>query len=325
MITNSTPKTIAQVLPNSRGASTVASTSDRGVVTQNTVADRFETSSPKPTRWDDWDSVGEKFRGFEKLSSKQQNAILRGDTVCVPVSITDRLLWGSVFRYVPDVKPEELSKIFEDYDGQSRFVPGMTETRTLAKEGDLALVYHRINPITFVDDESQELLPAWIYAALTYSYKLDEELRKFNTPKGKGYSIRWAIPQEKSEPRARENGEIRFTPMKSGTLITYNNATEPFGYDLLSSVLPASVFNSCYNSLGELAQDYYCRTVDNLVVLRNQLADRAAGKANSVVPKTWPKRVFLLAKKVLQSKPVAIALLATLAYRRYWLQFPFSR
>lgn len=223
-------------------------------------------------RWRDWQSVGQNFRRFHQLSESSQTTILRGDTLCGPIIISDRLLWGSVYRYVPNVEPKALCDIFADYDGQSRFVPGMTVTKTIKRNKSLSLVDHCINPITFIDDAAQTTWPKWLYGLLTYSYKLDEEVRTIQTEHGTGYAIRWSIPQEKWKPQARENGEIMFTPLNAGTLITYNNATEPYGYDLVKSILPTSTFDSTYRSLGDLAKDYYRRTVDNLVKLNATLS-----------------------------------------------------
>ena len=99
--------------------------------------------------WRDWHTVGSDFRRFEGLSKLEQDAIMRGDTVASEVMINDDMLWGSVFRYEPSMKPEALAAIFHDYDGQYRFVPGMPETRVVNRTGKLHRVFHRINPITF--------------------------------------------------------------------------------------------------------------------------------------------------------------------------------
>ena len=52
-----------------------------------------------------------------------------------------------------------------------------------------------------------------------------EEVFSTPTDAGPGYAIRWTIPLETQVMGARENGEIMFTKMGEGTLMSYNNAT----------------------------------------------------------------------------------------------------
>ena len=107
---------------------------------------------------------------------------------------------------------------------------------------------------------------------MTYSYQLDEEVFVIPGEPGPGYSIRWTIPLETQVLGARENGEIRFTPMGTGTLITYNNATEPFGYNHLKALLPSQFLRRIYHGLGGIASDYYQRTVNGFLKVANELS-----------------------------------------------------
>ena len=59
--------------------------------------------------WRDWHTVGSDFRRFEGLSQSERDAIMRGETVASEVMINDDMLWGSVFRYEPSMKPEALA------------------------------------------------------------------------------------------------------------------------------------------------------------------------------------------------------------------------
>ena len=225
--------------------------------------------------WRDWHTVGSDFRRFDGLSKLEQDAIMRGDTVASEVMINDDMLWGSVFRYEPSMKPEALAAIFHDYDGQYRFVPGMPETRVVNRTGKLHRVFHRINPITFFSHGAQTSWPAWLYNALCYSYQLDEEVFSTPTAEGPGYAIRWTIPLETQVLGARENGEIMFTRMGEGTLMSYNNATEPFGYKALQSIFPQSILSKLYISLGNVACDYYKRTVEGFLATAQSMTTEA--------------------------------------------------
>ncbi len=229
--------------------------------------------------WDDWQVVGRSFRRFDDLEEDRRAEVRRGTTHATPVTIRDDLLWGSVFRFVRDVAPVALAAVFHDYDGQVRFVPGMTETRVVGWAGKCARVYHRINPLTFVAPAAQRRWPAAIYGALTYAYFLDEEVFPVAAEEGEGYAIRWTIPVDTQVLGARENGEIQFTPFSGGTLVTYNNATEPFGYRALRAWLPDRFVERGYGALGELARDYYRRTVDGFVESASVLAAAEVGMA----------------------------------------------
>lgn len=211
--------------------------------------------------WRDWHIVGADFRSFERLSEEDQQALWRGETVTSGVVVNDDMLWGSVFRYVPTMSPAALASVFHDYDGQYRYVPGMPETRVVEQTGKLHRVFHRISAVTFVYDRAQQTWPAWLYNAFSYTYELDEEVFRSDTSEGPGYAIRWTIPLETQILGGRENGEIRFTHMGDGTLVSYNNATEPFGYKTLKSWLPGRVVDGLCRYMGALANDYYERTV----------------------------------------------------------------
>ena len=71
---------------------------------------------------------------------------------------------------------------------------------------------------------------------------------------------------------ARENGEIMFTKMGSGTLMSYNNATEPFGYKNLKKLLPSSALTKLYLWMGTIASDYYKRTVEGFLDVSKSLS-----------------------------------------------------
>ena len=222
--------------------------------------------------WKDWHTVGDDFRRFERLSKSDQEAILRGETVASEVVINDDLLWGSVFRYEPSMSPEELAAIFHNYNGQYRYVPGMPVTEVVHQKGKLHRVFHRINPVTFFSHGAQTSWPAWLYNAMCYSYQLDEEVFSTPTDDGPGYAIRWTIPLETQVMGARENGEIMFTKMGSGTLMSYNNATEPFGYKNLKKLLPSSALTKLYLWMGTIASDYYKRTVEGFLDVSKSLS-----------------------------------------------------
>jgi hypothetical protein len=224
-----------------------------------------------PPVWRDWHTVGCEFRRFEGLSQLDQEAVMRGETIASKVVINDDMLWGSIFRYEASMSPEALASIFHDYDGQYRFVPGMPETRVLHRTGKLHRVFHRINPITFFSHGAQTSWPSWLYKALCYSYQLDEEVFSTPTADGPGYAIRWTIPLETQVLGARENGEIMFTQMGVGTLISYNNATEPFGYNVLKAILPKGLLHRLYISLGNTACDYYKRTVEGFLDIAQEM------------------------------------------------------
>ena len=222
--------------------------------------------------WRDWHTVGDDFRRFENLSSADQDAIRGGETVASKVIINDDLLWGSVFRYEPSMQPEELAAIFHNYNGQCRYVPGMPVTQVVNQTGKLHRVFHKINPITFFSHGAQTSWPSWLYNALCYSYQLDEEVFATPTQQGPGYAIRWTIPLETQVMGARENGEIMFTKMGDGTLMSYNNATEPFGYKNLKALLPEGMLRKLYLWMGTIACDYYKRTVDGFLQVSKSLS-----------------------------------------------------
>ena len=223
--------------------------------------------------WRDWHTVGDDFRRFEILPEAEQHAIMQGETVASEVVINDDMLWGSVFRYEPSMKPEALASVFHDYDGQYRYVPGMPETRVVNKTGKLHRVFHRINPITFLSHGAQTSWPGWLYNAMCYSYQLDEEVFSTPTEEGPGYAIRWTIPLETQVMGARENGEIMFTRMGEGTLMSYNNATEPFGYKSMKAIMPHGFLEKMYISMGNVASDYYKRTVEGFLDVAKGLSE----------------------------------------------------
>ena len=243
------------------------------------MEERAEVVSPEPKEiapvWRDWHTVGDDFRRFERLPEVEQKAIMRGETVASEVVINDDMLWGSVFRYEASMKPEALAAVFHDYDGQYRFVPGMPETRVVNRTGKLHRVFHRINPITFLSHGAQTSWPAWLYNALCYSYQLDEEVFSTPTDDGPGYAIRWTIPLETQVMGARENGEIMFTRMGEGTLMSYNNATEPFGYKTLKAIFPEGLLTKLYVGMGNIASDYYKRTVEGFLDVAKDMSEDA--------------------------------------------------
>ena len=222
--------------------------------------------------WKDWHRVGDDFRRFESLPNDQQALIMRGETVASEVVINDDLLWGSVFRYEASMPPEELAAIFHNYGGQCRYVPGMPVTEVVNQTGKLHRVYHRINPVTFFAHGAQSSWPSWLYNALCYSYQLDEEVFATPTEAGPGYAIRWTIPLETQVMGARENGEIMFTRMGEGTLMSYNNATEPFGYKKMKALLPEGLLSKTYIWMGTIASDYYKRTVEGFLEVSKSLS-----------------------------------------------------
>ena len=71
---------------------------------------------------------------------------------------------------------------------------------------------------------------------------------------------------------ARENGEIMFTKMGEGTLMSYNNATEPFGYKRLKKLLPSGTLTKLYLWMGTIASDYYKRTVEGFLEVSKGLS-----------------------------------------------------
>ena len=64
--------------------------------------------------------------------------------------------------------------------------------------------------------------------------------------------------------------------MQGGALVTYNNATEPFGHRALAALLPRSWTARIHLRLGALARDYYRRTVEGFldVATRLDLSER---------------------------------------------------
>jgi len=221
--------------------------------------------------WHDWTAVGEVFTRFDQLTQAEQSAVLAGKTVASRVTLKDELLWGSVFKHEPTMSPKTLAAVFCDYDGQYRYVPGMPVTRVVNRTGKLSRVFHRINPVTFIAPGAQRSWPSWLYNRLTYSYELDEEVFSTPTEEGPGFSIRWTIPLDTQVLGARENGEIMFTQMGSGTLISYNNATGLFGHKYLKALLPSSWLARLYRFFGTIACDYYRRTVDGFLEVATQL------------------------------------------------------
>ena len=195
------------------------------------------------------------FAGSKPSKERTRGDYARGETVASEVVINDDLLWGSVFRYEPSMPPEELAAIFHNYNGQCRYVPGMPVTQVINQTGKLHRVFHRINPVTFFADGAQKSWPEWLYNAMCYSYQLDEEVFSTPTDTGPGYAIRWTIPLETQVMGARENGEIMFTKMGEGTLMSYNNATEPFGYKRLKKLLPSGTLTKLYLWMGTIASD----------------------------------------------------------------------
>ena len=62
-----------------------------------------------------------------------------------------------------------------------------------------------------------------------------------------------------------------FTRMGEGTLLSYNNATEPFGYQAFKSFMPKGLLTRLYLSMGRFASDYYKRTVDGFLAISKTL------------------------------------------------------
>jgi len=227
--------------------------------------------------WADWEAVGGDFARLPSLSEAQQQALHGGQTVQTEVVLRDGMLWGSVFRFEPALSALELAAVFYDFAGQRRFVPGMPVTRVVARDGKRSRVYHRINPVVFFWPGAQRLWPPWLFGLLTYAYELDEEVFEHDD----GHSIRWTIPLAEQVLGGRENGEILFTEHRCGVLISYNNATAPFGYPQLKRLLPGRVVSWLVGSMGSVAQAYYRRTVEGFVALVDRLdaEERAAAVA----------------------------------------------
>ncbi|MCP4871137.1 MAG: hypothetical protein GY898_20710 [Proteobacteria bacterium] len=218
--------------------------------------------------WRDWLEVGSTFARIGGLTDEQRAALHRGETVKTDVVIRDGLLWGSIFRFDPNGRPRQLAGMFYDFEGQARYVPGMPVVRVVTRAGKRSRVFHRINPIVFLWPGADRFQSSWWFRAGMYSYELDEEV--FEEPGG--HSIRWTIPLAKQVLGGRENGEIMFTEHEGGALITYNNATAPFGYAQLKWLLPKRLLAWLYRSLGGIAQDYYRRTVDGVLRVAGELS-----------------------------------------------------
>lgn len=213
--------------------------------------------------WRDWLAVGSTFARIDDLDEEQKAELRSGATVKTAVVIRDGMLWGSIFRFEPAMDPRRLAALFYDFAGQCRFVPGMPITRVVQRSGKRSRVYHRINPIVFLWPRADRWQSSSWFRAGTYAYELDEEVFE----EAGGHAIRWTIPLEKQVLGGRENGEILFTPHEGGALITYNNATAPFGYTQLKFLLPGRLLRWLYRSLGSIAQDYYRRTVDGFLAV----------------------------------------------------------
>jgi hypothetical protein len=206
----------------------------------------------------DWEIIGTMFQKRNELTRIDLSELQSGDTILHPTILHENLLWGSVFRLVHGVSPESLAAIFADYDHHCRFVPGMPITRVLRRDGSMSRVLHRINPLIFLIENVAQILPRWLYEFLTYSYQLDEQV-SIVPGKDAAFAIRWTIPLETQVLGARENGQILLSSAPGGTLISYNNATEPFLGHL------AREFEALNALLMPLADSYYVRTVDGLV------------------------------------------------------------
>ena len=57
--------------------------------------------------------------------------------------------------------------------------------------------------------------------------------------------------------------------------MSYNNATEPFGYKALQSIFPQSILSKLYISLGNVACDYYKRTVEGFLATAQSMTTEA--------------------------------------------------
>lgn len=225
----------------------------------------------------DWEIIGNSFLHSECLTADEWYALINGATVVRPVQHYEDLFWGAVFRFVPDASPHDLAAVWADYNGHKRFVPGMTHTKVLSRNGSVSRVSHFINPLIFLFNEESltSLLPRWLFEALTFEYELDEQVyNEASRVSGKGsgdaFGIRWTIPVDTQWTMgSRENGEIYFSPApQGGTIISYNNATEPFHVArLMRAVLPRRLYDLGIYPVCALAGNYYARTVDGLVTL----------------------------------------------------------
>lgn len=206
------------------------------------------------------------------LTEEQRNDLLvEGEYVVLPDVVVDKVQSASVLKFIPNDQPkqvaERMSALFWDMNNQSAFVPGMTSTEVTQWGGKQAIVLHYISPLTFFGDLAQRLLPRSIYHSTAYSYSLLYEVYK----EGDEYHVSWAIPQELSSAGEHENGDIRFTPMAGGTLITYNNATEPFMFEQAQEVLAPRIMSRINETASRMGGDYFLRTVQNFVDRYNSL------------------------------------------------------
>jgi hypothetical protein len=195
-----------------------------------TVYQQIGEQKPKScttNQFADWEIIGAMFQKRNGLASRDLSELQSGETILDPTILHENLLWGSVFRLVHSLSPESLAAICADYNHHCRFVPGIPITRVLRRNGSMSRFLHRINPLIFLIENVAQILPRWLYELLTYSYQLDEQV-SIVPGKDAAFAIRWTIPLETQVLGARENGQILFSSAPGGTLISYNNVTEPF-------------------------------------------------------------------------------------------------
>lgn len=209
---------------------------------------------------------------FSDLTPVDQARVISSDLVVLPVYLENNLLKGDVFKYVPLVASVIFASVFFDYDEQYRFLPGMTSTQVMEWSGTRALVRQRINPIGFISDQQPESFQNWFFDLGAYSYDLDEVVVR----EGEIYTIAWSIPPERRVLNSEEKGQIRMEPFGTGTLISYQNATEPFLYEtLFRSSEPDPIAQGIQELLCQSAQSYYERTVYFFVKRTQELIEKS--------------------------------------------------
>jgi hypothetical protein len=195
---------------------------------------------------------------FSDLSPALKVQLQRQKTVVIPVTLEDHLLKGAVFRWVPKRSPVELAAIFFDYDKQYLFLPGMTSTRVIEWKGAQARVRHRMNPMAFIIDQPPAYFHSSFFDFTAFSYDLYERVEQ----RDGAYLISWEMPPEARAHRSQEKGSILFESVGGGTLISYQNETEPFFYEaLFGSQNISPVGQSMQAFFRQTAQQYYEKTI----------------------------------------------------------------
>ena len=208
---------------------------------------------------------------YSDLSPADQTKVRNSKLVTIPVHLENNLLKGEIFKYLPSMTPVMLASVFFDYNQQYLFLPGMTSTHVLEWSGTRAWVRHRLNPMAFISKAPPKLFQNWFFDLGAYSYDLNEDVQY----KDGTYTISWSMPQEARVLGSEEKGLIRFEPFDIGTLITYQNATEPFMYEtLFNSPHPDVMIRKIQKFLCRTAQSYYERTVSLFVKRTQEVIDQ---------------------------------------------------